>query len=480
MLGSDRPTEEETPTQSESGMNEDGGDDDGEDPGERKRPRSTGSSLSYEPSSDYMIPDEGGSPRLKRDVIEAELQEPEQESNRPRIDEGDGEVKENSHKYRATAVRWADEQQSFGSASSLAEGEKSEEYKEYVRRIMMIRSVEEMNPYLKSEVPEYHDDEEVEMEELEEVEANVCEEEEEIPEWEDEEELNEKLPTWSNNFEDGPPKLTDEELENVDNESRAFEIERLEKMGVLKRLPQDADKAKYKFLSTKVVYDWRHREGKWQRRGRLVAREYKWLTSYDLASLFSPTGVSSTIKMLSAFFVSTEGYSLGSIDVSDTYLQVEQVEPTIVTVGDEDFELGFTLPGQRIGSSAWFGKLQGILEEYGLESLESDSGLPALFFRLPKDGKDGMILLSHVVDMEVMAIGKDFENLTKFMKEKKLKLKIEGPIDKRGGKFGFLKRSFEVNSRGVEVEMNSKYIEKLNWKGAMKRSCHVPQTAVEE
>ena len=51
-------------------------------------------------------------------------------------------------------------------------------------------------------------------------------------------------------------------------------------------------------------------------------------------------------------FVSTEGYSLGSIDVSDAYLQVEQVEPTIVTVGNEDFELGFTLPGQSIGSSA--------------------------------------------------------------------------------------------------------------------------------
>ena len=293
VLGSDRPTEEETPTQIEGGMDEDGGDDDGEDPGERKRPRSTQNSLSYEPSSD-----EGESPRLKRDVTEAELQEPEQESNRPRIDEGDGEVEENPHKYPATAVRWADEQQSFGTTRSLAEGEKSEEYKEYVRRIMMIRSVEEMNPYLKSEVPEYHDDEEVEMEELEEVEANVYEEEEGIPEWEDDEELNEKLPTWSNDFEDGPPKLTDEELENVDNESRAFEIERLEEMGVLIRLHPDADKSKYKFLSTKVVYDWRHREGEWQRRGRLVAREYKWLTSYDLASLFSPTRVSSTIKML--------------------------------------------------------------------------------------------------------------------------------------------------------------------------------------
>ena len=251
-----RPTEEETPTQSDGGMDEDG-DDDGEDPGERKRPRSTGSSLSYEPSSEEMIPDEGELFWLKRDVTEAELQEPEQESNRPRIDEGDGEVEENPHKYRATAVRWADEQQSFGSTSPLAEEEKSEEYKEYVRRIMMIRSVEEMNPYLKSDVPEYHDDEEVEMEELEEVEAELEEyEDEEIPEWEDEDEWNEKLPTWSNKFEDGPPKLTDEELETVDNQSRSFEIERLEGMGVLKRLQPDADPlfTSKKFpLSTKLA-----------------------------------------------------------------------------------------------------------------------------------------------------------------------------------------------------------------------------------
>ena len=94
-------------------------------------------------------------------------------------------------------------------------------------------------------------------------------------------------------------------------------------MTVLKKLEKGADLSKYKFLSTQVVYDWRHRLGKWQRRGRLVAGEFKWLTSYDLASLFSPTGVASTVKLLSALFVSSEGYSLGSLDISDAYLQVE-------------------------------------------------------------------------------------------------------------------------------------------------------------
>ena len=60
-----------------------------------------------------------------------------------------------------------------------------------------------------------------------------------------------------------------------------------------------------------------------------MAREFRWLTDYDLAVLFSPTGVASTVRLLSALFVSTDHYSLGSIDIGDAYLQVKQDEPTI-------------------------------------------------------------------------------------------------------------------------------------------------------
>ena len=89
------------------------------------------------------------------------------------------------------------------------------------------------------------------------------------------------------------------------------------------------------------MYDWRHRESEWRRRGRLVAREFRWLGDTDIASLFSPTGVASTVKLLSALFSSSEGYSLGSIDVGDAYLMVEQEEPTVVEVDGEYYELGF-------------------------------------------------------------------------------------------------------------------------------------------
>ena len=103
-------------------------------------------------------------------------------------------------------------------------------------------------------------------------------------------------------------------------------------MNVLKEMPEGTDVSKYKFLSTKVLYDWRHHEGEWRRRGRLVVREFRWLSSYDIASLFSSTGVASTVKLSSGLFVSSEGYTLGSIDVGDAYLMVEQEEPTVVEV----------------------------------------------------------------------------------------------------------------------------------------------------
>ena len=79
------------------------------------------------------------------------------------------------------------------------------------------------------------------------------------------------------------------------------------------------------------------------------------------------------------------------------------------------YQLGFTLPGQRIGSSAWFGKLKGCLEEFGLKS---DDGLPALFFKRPESGKKGMIVLSHVDDMELYASREEFHRLVEFLKEK--------------------------------------------------------------
>ena len=337
------------PTSSESRGDDD--DDDNEDPGGGQR-GTTRRRSERSSSSEQMIPGEDPPASPTKRSLEDRAEEPE--PVRQRIDEGTGEVEERLDKFQAV-------------------------------RVKDVRSVNEIKKFLRSEQPRYHIDEEVELDEFEDLETAVGSDKEDVdyvPDGEDE--IAEEVPKWSHAVEDGPPKLEEVELEQVDGVSRQSEIERLTKMGVLKEMPEGTDVTKYKFLSTKVVYDWRHREGEWRRRGRLVAREFRWLSSYDIASLFSPTGVASTVKLLSGLFVSSDGYTLGSIDVGDAYLMMEQEEPTVVEVDGKYYELGFTLPGQRIGSSAWFNKLKGYLEEFGLTS---DDGLRALFYKRPEEGQ---------------------------------------------------------------------------------------------
>ena len=57
------------------------------------------------------------------------------------------------------------------------------------------------------------------------------------------------------------------------------------------------------------------------------------------SGIISSTGVA-IVKLLSALVVSTDNYCLGSIDIGDAYLQVEQDELTSVEVDSERYELG--------------------------------------------------------------------------------------------------------------------------------------------
>ena len=319
-------------------------DDNDEDPGEGQRSSEASSrkgAAARKRDEASMTSGEAEEEELegtsKRELEGAAAEEPE--ATRPRVDEGSGQVEERPEIQR-------------------------EEPSGTVRRIMATRSVQEVASFLRKDLPKYHDDEEVELEEFEGLEVEFEEpEEERSSELGEDEEFEESMPKWSNKFEDEPSKVDEDELTKVDVVSREHEISRLTEMKVLKELPEGTSVSNYKYLSTKVVYDWRHRDSEWQRRGRLVAREFKWLGSTDIATLFSPTGVASTVKLLSAMFVSSNDHILGSIDVGDAYLMVEQEEPTVVEVDGKYYELGFTLPGQRIGSSAWFNKLKGYLEE---------------------------------------------------------------------------------------------------------------------
>ena len=104
------------------------------------------------------------------------------------------------------------------------------------------------------------------------------------------------------------------------------------------RIPfADTVKEKFKRLTTKLVKDWRFREntdfvpdGKlkngtgqrcWQRRARLVAREYK--TEGKREDVFSPAtspGITKLIPILALI----NSWSIYSLDVKDAFLQVPQ------------------------------------------------------------------------------------------------------------------------------------------------------------
>ena len=84
-----------------------------------------------------------------------------------------------------------------------------------------------------------------------------------------------------------------------------------------------------------------------------------------------------------------------------------------------------------------------------------------LFYRLPNGNEPGIIILSHVDDLEVFATRRGFEDLVKKMRAERLKLKVEGPLEHEDGSIGFLKRTFTATYEGIEISMNAKYIESL-------------------
>ena len=144
----------------------------------------------------------------------------------------------------------------------------SSEFRARIRRVCSLKSVKDVEKFLKKEELRYHDDEEVDIEEFEGLEAEIHDEEEVVEDYEFDEAPNDDVPTWSHDFEEGPPKLEEHELEAVDRQSRKTEIHRLMDMNVLKPISEaQATSGSYLHLSTKIVSDWRHRDRQWKTSG---------------------------------------------------------------------------------------------------------------------------------------------------------------------------------------------------------------------
>ena len=280
-------------------------------------------------------------------------------------------------------------------------------------------------------------------------------------EWGDWENLD--LAEWDRSEDDGPPNLTDAELYKLDLEAEEIEISRLLEMGVLIAVDKEnvIDET-YRKLTTKHVKDWRFRDGRWLRRSRLVARDYKFLEP-ELEGLFSPASNTLSTKLWAAVVQSAGGeLNLYSADIKDAYLMVEQDEKVYVTMtSGVHYILGRCLPGQRVGSKSWYDLLALVIRDFGLLTYKAN---PSVFYKpiLNKFDKP-LVVSTHVDDLQVMGTEKDVNDLFQHFKDQGWKLQVEGPCGPHlNGQCTFLKRKFVTDGDGnMWIKLNDKYIHKL-------------------
>ena len=227
--------------------------------------------------------------------------------------------------------------------------------------------------------------------------------------WGEVEEID--LAEWDNAEDDGPPALSTEELEKVDVEAEKKEERRLIEMKVLIKEDEDHQiDESFRRLTTKQVKDWRFREGHWQRRSRLVARDYKFLTP-ELEGLFSPASNGLSTKLWAAVVQSSKGQlCLFSADVKDAYLMVEQEENVyvyVVTRTGERYILGRNLPGQRTGSKNWYDLLSEVLQKKGLKPYAAN---PSVFYKAKVNETSlPLVVSTHVDDLQIMGDEKEVD-----------------------------------------------------------------------
>ena len=86
---------------------------------------------------------------------------------------------------------------------------------------------------------------------------------------------------------DGPPNVSDEKLQELEEKAALDEVEKLHQMDVIEPVTlSDNDAANENVVDTTLVYDWRFRNQQWIRRCRIVAREFK-TGATDEKQLFS-------------------------------------------------------------------------------------------------------------------------------------------------------------------------------------------------
>ena len=261
-------------------------------------------------------------------------------------------------------------------------------------------------------------------------------------------------------FSELEPCLPSEELDELDRIADDVEIRRLTDMGML-TAQSNYDGQLGKPLSARMVRAWRKRtrpvldsalkvienEPAWLRRSRRVGRDFDWLEA--LNDVYSPASPSSVSKLFPALAI-TNGLVansvLGTLDVSDAFLQVAQEHPRLVTFGNQSFFILRCRPGQRDASKLWYQYFTSKLQSAVCATICAEQ--PCIL----KCGTDGAVL-TH--DDDIMFIGAEDWVTTKLIPGLPAEFKLTHCYVKRheGGSFEFLKRLHVIEPGYISVTL---------------------------
>ena len=260
----------------------------------------------------------------------------------------------------------------------------------------------------------------------------------------------------------GPPEMTDEEIAQLDRAASLEELDRLSNIGVISEYAEVTGEEMV--LDTRLVYDWRFREGHWKRRARLVAREFRCGDASN-EETFSPTSSKWIIHMLLVVAL-VQQLSIMIMDVKDAFLTVPQRDLVIVQIpawartndmiskGIAHWKLLRCLPGQRRAALHWHEHFESTVNQLDFISFE---GMVTVYKHKVKQ----MYVTIHVDDLLVIGSHDDC-NWFKEEISKCFTVKSDGPYstdDKWESQY--LKRTLICNETGIVVEPNKKYIPKL-------------------
>ena len=288
--------------------------------------------------------------------------------------------------------------------------------------------------------------------------------------WEIDDETNDLLEFDEMSFRErsegeGPPELEAYELEALDAKATVEEVDRLRQIGVIDSADGHQEPEDLVFLDTTNVFDWRYRDGRWKRRCRIVAREYK--TNQTTIEEFSPTSNMFVLKLLMVL-AQLHGLMTFVADVKDAFLTVPQKNPVWVKVpswvrglakaGDvllnsSMWRLLRCLPGQRNAALMWSNYFKDLMVS---EDFECFVGMPTVFRHKVRK----IFLTIHVDDILLVCSEQDgewFKSITT-----SLTMKTDGPYRPGSGDmFYYLKKRWTLLAQGVFVQPNPSYIHKM-------------------